>query len=62
VEEDNSLGNDLTTIRWSRRRNVGNEVQDRSLVEFVVLAMDVEAVTELLQKMAELISTPSMEL
>jgi hypothetical protein len=62
MEEDNSLGNDLTTIRWSRRRNVGNEVQDRSLVEIVVLAMDVEAVTELLQKMAELISTPSMKL
>jgi hypothetical protein len=32
------------------------------LVEDVVVAMDVEAVVELFQALAELISTPSLEL
>jgi hypothetical protein len=45
------------------RRNVGNVVKDRGLVEVVVLAMIfeavVEAVVEVLQTLAELISTPS---
>jgi hypothetical protein len=62
LEEDNSLANGLTTIQWSRHRNVDNKVKGRGLVEVVVVAMGVEAVAELLQTMAELTSTPSMEL
>jgi hypothetical protein len=62
VEEDNSLGYDLTTTRRSRRRNVENKEKDRGLVEVVVVAMDVEAVAELLQTLTELTSTPYLEL
>jgi hypothetical protein len=35
---------------------------DRGLVEVVVVALDVEAVAELLQTLPELVSTPSLEL
>jgi hypothetical protein len=62
LEEDNSLVSDLTTILWSRRRNVGNEVKDRGFVEVVVVAMDVEAVVELLQTLADFFLMPSLEL
>jgi hypothetical protein len=48
MEDDNPPGSDLMTIQWSTRRNVGNEVKGRGLVEVVVLAMGVEAVAELL--------------
>jgi hypothetical protein len=34
---DNPLENDLTTILWSRRQNVGNEVNAYGLVEVVVV-------------------------
>jgi hypothetical protein len=44
MEEDYSLGSDLTTVLWSRRRNVGNEVNGQGLVEVMVVAMDAEAV------------------
>jgi hypothetical protein len=37
-------------------------VKDRGSVEGVVVAMDVEAVVELIQTLAESISTPSVEL
>jgi hypothetical protein len=33
---------------WSRRRNVGNVVKDWGLAAVVVVAMDMEAVVELL--------------
>jgi hypothetical protein len=49
-------------ILWSRRRNVGNEVKNKVLVEVEIVVMDVHAVVELLQTHAELISTPLMEL
>jgi hypothetical protein len=62
LEEDNPPRRDPTTIQWLGRRNVGNKVKGRGLVEVVVVAMDVEAVAELLQILAELTSTPSLEL
>jgi hypothetical protein len=66
MDLDKLLASDLTMILWLRRRNVSNEVKDRGLVEVVVVAMIVEAVVEgvvveLLQTLAELISTPSPE-
>jgi hypothetical protein len=62
MEADNPLESGLTMIRWSRRRNVGNEVKDKGLVKVVVEVMDVGAVVELLQTLTELILTPSLEL
>jgi hypothetical protein len=66
VEVDNPLASDLTTILWSRRRNVGSSVRDQGLVEAVVVAMIVEvvveAVVDLLQTLAELTYVPSLEL
>jgi hypothetical protein len=62
VEVDNSLVSDQPTILWLRRRTVGNDMKDRGLVEVVVVAMDVEAVVELLQTLDELTSTPSLKL
>jgi hypothetical protein len=59
---DSSLVSDITTTLWSRHRNVGNEVKDQGLVEVEVVVMDVKAVVDLLQTLAELISTPSLEL
>jgi hypothetical protein len=62
MEANNSLVSGLTMISWSRRRNVGNEVKGKGLVEVVVEVMDVAAVVELLQTLTELIPTPSLEL
>jgi hypothetical protein len=66
MEVDNSLASDLTTILWSRRRNVGSEVRVHGLVEVVVVAMTVEAVVEVmvepLQTLARLTSASSPEL
>jgi hypothetical protein len=54
----------MTTIQWSRRRNVGNEVKYRGLIVIVVVvvAMHVEAVPELHQTLAESVSTLSLQL
>jgi hypothetical protein len=66
MEVDNSLASDLTTILWSGRRNVCDEVMDQGLAEVVVVAMIVEAVVkavvDFLQTQAELTSTPSLKL
>jgi hypothetical protein len=66
MEAVNPLENDLMTILWSRRQNVGNEVKAQSSVEVVVLAtivaVVVEAVFDLLQTMADLTSLSSLEL
>jgi hypothetical protein len=62
MEEDNLLGSDLTTIRWSRHLNAGNTAKDHGLVEVVVAEVDVEAVAHLLRTLVELTSTPSLEL
>jgi hypothetical protein len=62
MEVDNLLESDPTRILWSRCRNGGNIVKVWELVEVVVVAMDVEAMVELLQTLVELISTPFLEL
>jgi hypothetical protein len=66
MEVDNPLENNLTTILWSRRQNVGNEERAQGLIENVdvvtVVVVLVEAVVNLLQTLAELTSLPSVEL
>jgi hypothetical protein len=62
MAEGNLPRSDLTTTQWSRHHNVGNEARGQGLVEVMVGEMDVEAVAELLQTLAELTSTPYMEL
>ena len=47
---------------WSRRQNVGNEAKGQTSDEVVVAKIYVEAVAELLQIVAELTSTPLLEL
>jgi bifunctional pyridoxal-dependent enzyme with beta-cystathionase and maltose regulon repressor activities len=59
MEGDNLPESNLVTIQWSRHLNVGSEVKDNDLVELVVAEVDVEAVADLLQALAELTSTPS---
>jgi hypothetical protein len=66
MEVDNPLGNDLTTILWSRRQDVGNVDKALGLVEVVaVVTIEVvvmEAVVDLLQPLAELTSLLSPEI
>jgi hypothetical protein len=62
VEEDNPRESDLTMIRWSRHLNVGNEARGQGLVEVEAAEMDVEAMAKLLKTLAELTSTPLLEL
>jgi hypothetical protein len=62
LKEDNLPKSDLTTMLWSRHLNVGNEVKDKGLVEVVQAEVDVEAVVDLLQTLAKLTLTPSLEL
>jgi hypothetical protein len=62
IEEDILLGSDLTTIKWSSHLNFGNEAKGQGLVEVVVAEVDVEAVADILQTLAELTSTPSLVL
>jgi hypothetical protein len=53
MEEDNPLGNDLMTIQWLRRLNVGNAPRGQGLVEVVVAEIYAEVVVLLLQMLAE---------
>jgi hypothetical protein len=46
MEVDNPLASDLTTILWSKRRNVGSVVNDQGLVEAVIVSMIVKVVVE----------------
>jgi hypothetical protein len=64
LEVDNSVASDLTTILWSRRLNVGNAVRVQGFVEVVAMIVEVvvEALVDLLQILAELTSSPSLEL
>jgi hypothetical protein len=66
MEVDNPLARDLTTILWSRCRNVGNAMRDHVLIEAVVVVMIVEAVVEavvdLFQALAELTLGPYLGL
>jgi hypothetical protein len=52
LEEDTPPESDLLIIQWSRRRDV-DSVRGQGLDEVVVVAMDVHAVAELLQILAE---------
>jgi hypothetical protein len=60
--EDNLLGSDLTTIQWSRHLNGGNEARGHGLVEVVVVAIDMDAVVELVQTLAGLTLKPLLKL
>jgi hypothetical protein len=63
MEEDNPPECDLTMIRWSRPQDVGNKAKYHGLDKVVVVAMKaVVAVVQLLQTLAKLTSTPSLEL
>jgi hypothetical protein len=52
----------LLRVQRSRALNDCIDATDMGLVEVVVLEVIVEVVADLLQTLAELISTPSMEL
>jgi hypothetical protein len=62
LEDDDFLRNVLLKIHRSRALNDFIEARDRGMVEDVVVEAIVEAVADLFQKLAELISTPSPEL
>jgi hypothetical protein len=61
MEADNLPTNELTRTHWLGRRKHGSETTVLVLDKVVVAEVDVEVVAELLQTLAELTSTPSLE-